>query len=151
MTISEIPSGWMLLFDNVVKATVVLGVAGAAAYTLRRASAALRHFIWTLALVSALVMPLLSMALPRWEMPIVTVKSASPVAGPIASEPDVAAPPRLNRQARCRERYADRHRRWCVDCEPILIRPALPSPGRARCSPSGRWASCWLPAACSLA
>ena len=99
MTISEIPSGWMLLFDNVVKATVVLGVAGAAAYTLRRASAALRHFIWTLALVSALVMPLLSMALPRWEMPIVTVKTASPVAGPIASEPDVAAPPRLNRQA----------------------------------------------------
>ena len=100
MTISEIPSGWMLLFDNVVKATVVLGVAGVAAYTLRRASAALRHFIWTLALVSALVMPLLSMALPRWEMPIVTVKSASPVAGPIASESDVAAPARSNRQAR---------------------------------------------------
>ena len=100
MTISEIPSGWMLLFDNVAKATVVLGVAGVAAYTMRRASAALRHFIWTLALVSALVMPLLSMALPRWEMPIVTVKSASSIANSTASEPDVALPPRSHRPAR---------------------------------------------------
>ena len=100
MTISEFPSGWMLLFDNVAKATVVLGVAGVAAYTMRRASAALRHFIWTLALVSALVMPLLSLALPRWEMPIVTVKSASSIANSTASEPDVAPPPRSHRPAR---------------------------------------------------
>jgi HEAT repeat protein/beta-lactamase regulating signal transducer with metallopeptidase domain len=93
MTISEFPSGWMLLLDNIAKATVVLGVAGVTTYALRRASAALRHYIWTLALVSAIVMPLLSMALPRWEMPIVTVASVDTA----ASAPDIAAPPTLPR------------------------------------------------------
>ena len=99
MTISEFPSGWMLLFDNVLKATAVLGVAGVATYALRRASAALRHLIWTFALVSALVMPILSTALPRWEMPIVTVKSAGPIAGPVASETEIAAPSRSSHPA----------------------------------------------------
>ena len=100
MTISEFPAGWMLLFDNIVKATIVLSIAGVAAYSLRRASAALRHFVWTLALVSALVLPLLSMALPRWEMPIVTVQSGSVSAEPLASAPVSVAPPRSNRQSR---------------------------------------------------
>ena len=99
MTISEFPSGWMLLFDNVLKATAVLGVAGVATYALRRASAALRHLIWTFALVSALVMPILSTALPRWEMPIVTVKSAGPIAGPVASQTENAAPARSSHSA----------------------------------------------------
>ena len=64
--------------DAILKATLVLGSAAIVSTVLRRASAAVRHLIWTLALLAALALPALSFALPRWEMPIVTVPS-SPV------------------------------------------------------------------------
>jgi HEAT repeat protein/beta-lactamase regulating signal transducer with metallopeptidase domain len=92
MTIPEFPSAWLPILDSVVKATLVLGAAAVAAHALRRASAALRHLIWTLALVSALLMPVLSMALPRWQLPILNV--ASPEQMRIGSEePRALAPP----------------------------------------------------------
>jgi HEAT repeat protein/beta-lactamase regulating signal transducer with metallopeptidase domain len=56
---------------------MVLAAAAVAALALRRASAALRHLIWTLALVSALLLPVLSIALPRWQLPIVTLASTA--------------------------------------------------------------------------
>ena len=73
MTFSDFPSAWLPLVDSVAKATVVLTAALAATTALRHSSAALRHLIWTLALVGALVMPVLSLALPRWELPLITV------------------------------------------------------------------------------
>lgn len=90
MTISDFPSAWLPLIDSVAKATLVLGAAGAAAYGLRRASAALRHLIWTVALISALVMPVLSIALPRWQLPLVTVGSAEP---PVSNAAETASAP----------------------------------------------------------
>jgi HEAT repeat protein/beta-lactamase regulating signal transducer with metallopeptidase domain len=65
--------------DAILKATLILGAAAIASIVLRRASAAVRHLVWTLALIAALAVPALSLALPRWELPIVTVPS-EPVA-----------------------------------------------------------------------
>jgi HEAT repeat protein/beta-lactamase regulating signal transducer with metallopeptidase domain len=73
-------TSWLAAADAVVKATLLLGVAGIAALALRRASAATRHLVWTLALVSALVLPALSIALPRWHMPFLLVAAPEPVA-----------------------------------------------------------------------
>src|SRR5687767_11729944 len=61
------------VLDAVAKASLILGVAALVAVALRRASASARHFVWTLGLLSALVAPLLSVALPRWEVPLVTL------------------------------------------------------------------------------
>ena len=74
-------SAWLPLVDAIAKATIILGAAGVSAVLLRRASAASRHLVWTAALLAALVLPVLSMALPRWQMAVVTLPSvASPVA-----------------------------------------------------------------------
>lgn len=78
MTLTDFPFAWLPLLDAVVKATIILTGAAIAAFALRRRSAALRHLIWTLALASALLLPFLSMALPRWQLPIVTLASAKP-------------------------------------------------------------------------
>jgi TonB family protein len=48
------------------KATVLLAVAGAAAFVLNRRSAALRHQIWTIAIIGSLALPLLAISLPEW-------------------------------------------------------------------------------------
>lgn len=47
-----------VLFDTALEATALLALACAAAYALRRSSAALRHFLWTVALTAALLLPL---------------------------------------------------------------------------------------------
>ena len=87
---------WLPAVDALIKVTLVLGVAGAAALVLGRASAALRHLVWTLALTSALVLPALSIALPRWQLPIVTLTSE---AAPAAAEA-MATAPSLSRRTR---------------------------------------------------
>ena len=87
MTILEIPVAWMPLLDSIAKATILLSAAGLTCLALRQASAALRHLIWTLALVAAVLMPALSAALPRWQLPIVTMTAPLPaetVDAPIA-------------------------------------------------------------------
>ena len=53
--------------DLAAKASVILAVTALAAATLRRASASARHFVWTLGLLSALIAPALTLALPRWD------------------------------------------------------------------------------------
>ena len=74
-------TAWLPLLDAIAKATIILGVAGLTTVLLRRASAALRHLVWTAALLAALVLPVLSLALPRWQMAVVTLPSvASPSA-----------------------------------------------------------------------
>jgi HEAT repeat protein/beta-lactamase regulating signal transducer with metallopeptidase domain len=70
-------SAWIPLVDAVAKATMLFGLAGAVSFCLRRASAATRHMVWTLALLSALALPVLSMAVPRWQVPMLTVSPAT--------------------------------------------------------------------------
>jgi HEAT repeat protein/beta-lactamase regulating signal transducer with metallopeptidase domain len=72
---------WLPAVDALLKVTLVLGLAGVATFVLSRASAAVRHLVWALALASALVLPVLSVALPRWQLPIVTLTNpATPTA-----------------------------------------------------------------------
>ena len=61
----------LLLFA--LRATVVLLAAWGATYLLRRGSAATRHLVWTAAVTAVLVLPLLSIALPRWNVPVVDI------------------------------------------------------------------------------
>jgi HEAT repeat protein/beta-lactamase regulating signal transducer with metallopeptidase domain len=77
---TEMPLAWLPLADAVIKATIVLACGAAASFFLRRASAALRHLVWTLALCSALALPVLTFALPKWQLPILTVASHQPQA-----------------------------------------------------------------------
>jgi HEAT repeat protein/beta-lactamase regulating signal transducer with metallopeptidase domain len=64
------PMNPMELLDAGLKATLVLGLAGLAALSLRRASAASRHLVWTLGVAAALVLPSLRALAPRWELPL---------------------------------------------------------------------------------
>ncbi len=72
-------SAWLSAADAVAKATLIFATAGMVSSILRRGSAAARHMVWTLALVSVLVLPALSMALPRWPLALVTVNEGVPL------------------------------------------------------------------------
>ena len=101
---------WLPVIDALLKSTLLLALAGAAALLLRRASAAVRHSVWTIGLAGALALPVLSLALPRWEVPVVTIEApgaamdvehAAAVTGP-------AAPPIRRARAASREPAAAR-------------------------------------------
>ena len=84
---------WLPAVDALIKVTLVLGIASAAALVLGRASAAMRHLVWTLALTSALVLPVLSVALPRWQLPIVlTTTPPAPTPRQPAADTDRPCP-----------------------------------------------------------
>jgi TonB family protein len=64
-------SEWFsLLLGIALKSTVVLGVAWCISLVLRRRSAAARHLVWTAATAAVLALPLLSIALPAFRLPI---------------------------------------------------------------------------------
>jgi HEAT repeat protein/beta-lactamase regulating signal transducer with metallopeptidase domain len=94
-------TSWIGVADAIVKATMLFLAAGLASLLLRRRSAALRHMIWTLALASVLVLPLLSIALPRWQWNLVTIETASSFQHPASGSPGAGPelqPPVANRQ-----------------------------------------------------
>jgi HEAT repeat protein/beta-lactamase regulating signal transducer with metallopeptidase domain len=90
---------WLQVADAVGKASILLGAAGVASVVLKRASASIRHLIWTLALVGSLVVPALSMALPRWSVPVVTIPAVAQVAPEAAPETTPTAPHHRIREA----------------------------------------------------
>ncbi|MDQ3606622.1 MAG: hypothetical protein M3418_10630, partial [Gemmatimonadota bacterium] len=63
-----------ILLVVAVKATLLLLMASLLALALRRASAASRHLVWSLALAALLVLPPLSLLLPDWTVPLLTVQ-----------------------------------------------------------------------------
>src|SRR5258708_40292395 len=58
----------LLLVDAAAKGTALLVLAAGAAMILRRDSAATRHFVWLLAMVALLVVPVLSALLGQWRV-----------------------------------------------------------------------------------
>src|SRR5215510_6314180 len=53
-----------------IKGALVLLVAAALCVFLRRASAASRHLVWSLALAGLIALPVLSFELPAWHIPV---------------------------------------------------------------------------------
>jgi len=87
--------GWELLLNVAAKGAVVLGAAFLVSLLLRRASASTRHLLWTLALASVLLLPLLSGLLPSWEAPVLPA-APEVLAGPGGAVPLDRAPASLN-------------------------------------------------------
>jgi HEAT repeat protein/beta-lactamase regulating signal transducer with metallopeptidase domain len=96
-------ASWMPIADAIAKSTLLLSAAAIVSFALRRGSAAARHMVWTLALAGVLVLPALSLALPRWQLPLVKLSgdapapqtAIAPAADSAGSPIDVPAP-RLN-------------------------------------------------------
>jgi beta-lactamase regulating signal transducer with metallopeptidase domain len=91
-------TGWLaLLLAGAIKATLLLALAWIATSAMRRAPAAARHLIWTLAMVGALGLPLASLLVPAW--PLAWVPALTNGAGNVArpatalADLDGAAPP----------------------------------------------------------
>jgi beta-lactamase regulating signal transducer with metallopeptidase domain/Flp pilus assembly protein TadD len=80
-------------FDLGVKATAIFLVTGAALLLLHRASAATRHFVGVLGLASALVLPVLSLALPRVAVPLLPDPRPQVHEGSVANDGVVADEP----------------------------------------------------------
>lgn len=68
----------LLALETVLKASLILGAAGLLTRALAKAPAALRHLVWMLAVTGVLVLPVLAVALPTWNIGLVTL--ATPAA-----------------------------------------------------------------------
>jgi HEAT repeat protein/beta-lactamase regulating signal transducer with metallopeptidase domain len=62
---------WLeILLSTSLKGVLILIIAAALSFALRKASAASRHLVWSLAIASLLALPVLSFGLPSWQVPV---------------------------------------------------------------------------------
>ena len=66
-----------LLLDAAVKGFVLMMVASLLVFSLKWASAATRHLVWSVAVCGLLVLPVVSVFAPKWTVPGVEFKSTS--------------------------------------------------------------------------
>ena len=59
-----------ILADTALKGAVLIAAAAIAAYFLRKKSAAARHAVWTAAVLGHLALPVLSVLVPEWRIPL---------------------------------------------------------------------------------
>jgi TonB family protein len=80
------------LLDPAVKSAAILTVALLFTVGMRHGSASARYFTWTCALAAILVLPVLSMVLPRWDFALRTQTPTSPTSAilPLAPVSDTA-------------------------------------------------------------
>ena len=76
------------LGDNAVKGSLVIAIAAAVAWMLRRDTAAARHSVWSAAIAAQLVIPVLSAVLPTWRVPVITQPAWIVPAAPAVSAPN---------------------------------------------------------------
>ena len=96
LTRADSMHGLALLLDVAAKGLVILLAAAVATWLLRRRSAALRHMIWTLSVIGLLCVPVLSVALPQFQVPLLpdwARPQAPDAAGP--PSPDIEPAPRV--------------------------------------------------------
>ena len=90
------------LVDTTMKSFVIFAVAGLFAFCLRRKSAAVRGFVWSMAIVGCLIVPLFSFVLPKWELGILPVETPVSIAQshlspkPVSSIPITSTQPQPN-------------------------------------------------------
>lgn len=77
--------------EIVLRVTVLLAVTALAAAAGRRASASLRHLIWILGLGAALLLPMLTLLLPNWNLVLLAVAPVRPSARMSAGPSAVAS------------------------------------------------------------
>lgn len=101
--------GIALLTSVAVKGALILVLAFLVTGLLRRASAATRHAVWAFALGAALVLPLLFVTLPGWQVAVLPPSAPAPAAAPEAPAPPAApeapeapAPPAVEHRAQQR-------------------------------------------------
>ncbi len=68
-----------LLAQSAWRGSIILAAAFAAAAGLRRASAAVRHFVWTAALAGVVVLPVAVLVAPKWSWRVATAEPARAV------------------------------------------------------------------------
>lgn len=87
----------LLLVDSAIKGALILVLAAFAAMLLRRDSAATRHLVWLVAIVAMLVIPVLSLMLPQWQ--VLPAWAAIPRESPAVALPvSVVVPDRVSIQ-----------------------------------------------------
>src|SRR5688500_5218509 len=59
-----------VLADTALKGLVLIAAAAIATYVLRKKSAAARHAVWTAAVIGHLALPVLSVLVPQWRIPL---------------------------------------------------------------------------------
>ena len=90
------------LVDTTIKSFVIFAIAGLFACCLRRKSAAVRGFVWNMAIVGCLIVPLFSLILPKWELGIlpmeapVSISQSQLSSKPMSSTPIAPTPPQPN-------------------------------------------------------
>ncbi|HEV2248400.1 MAG TPA: M56 family metallopeptidase, partial [Terriglobia bacterium] len=88
--------GLTILLEIFVKGTILVLFAAALALMLRRASAASRHLVWTVTLCAVLALPVLALALPAWEVPILSSARSGTASEAISIPPESSAEPPEN-------------------------------------------------------
>ncbi|HEX8321808.1 M56 family metallopeptidase [Longimicrobium sp.] len=81
---------WLpLLAELAAKATLILLLAAAVSALLWRASAAVRHLVWCVAVIGVLALPVFSVVLPAWEVPLLpsTAAPASTAPATLVEQP----------------------------------------------------------------
>ena len=77
--------------DLAVRALVLLSIASAAAFVLRRRTASLRALVWTVALGALLLLPLATLVTPAWRVAVLPAPASPPPAPSSTLQRDLAA------------------------------------------------------------
>jgi beta-lactamase regulating signal transducer with metallopeptidase domain len=76
------------LLDTGVKGLFLMAAAGLAAVALRRKAAAARHLVWMLALGGLLLLPVVSLLVPKWTLPLLpALEAPAPLVAPVVPSP----------------------------------------------------------------
>jgi beta-lactamase regulating signal transducer with metallopeptidase domain len=94
MSTFSIDPAILAAFGIIVKASLVLVLAVIVQAALpRRTSAATRHLVWTIAIASVLVLPVVSLAVPAWAVVVHTSSAIPPVVSHAAEPADLSTAP----------------------------------------------------------
>lgn len=80
------------LVDTGAKGLVLMAAAGLAAAAMRRNAAAARHLVWMLALCGLLLLPVVSVMMPKWTLPILPALETPAPPAIVAPLPPIPAP-----------------------------------------------------------